>query len=78
MDPRRLGNKEHVNFGQAALASTYPGLLCPWGSPFAAPSPRGTEHVPLGLLVALGLLGAQALCKRSAFFCMAQLMLQLA
>lgn len=47
-----LGNTEHVNFGQKVLASTYPGLLCPWlcdpGAPLLQrPHCQGTEHIPL-------------------------------
>lgn len=60
MSPYRLGNKEHVKFGQAVLASAYPGLLCPWlcapGAPLLqCPHSQGTEHTPLGLSVILGL-----------------------
>ena len=50
MGPHRLGNEEHVNFGQAAQASTYPRLLCPQGrkEPAGAGRRRAVDYPPRG------------------------------
>lgn len=66
MAPHRLANEEHVNFGQAASATTYPRGRSLHGLGRGGEWATGSRTLSsLGLSVVLGF---RAFCKKSAFF----------